>query len=174
MSARLWTMRQWRGAIKPMLATTPGGGQLVEISSPYRKRGGFYDRLVRGEANVGRYRSVRLPSSQNPMVRRGLAGEQRETMTDAAFRTEFLAEFLDTAGAVFPEGDITPAIVDDDYSRMPLWGCRYVAGLDLARRGDYTVLTILEVGPTRLRMVELFPRAGAGLRRSGGAGSPRC
>jgi hypothetical protein len=149
-------------AIKPMLATSPGGGQLVEISSPYGKRGGFYQDFLKGERLFKRYRSVHLPSSQNPLVDAEFLTEQRETMSDAAYRTEYLAEFLDSAGAVFLAGDVAAALCGDDYGTAPLWGCRYVAGLDLARRGDWTVLTVLEVGPDRLRVVELFRVQGLG------------
>lgn len=149
-------------AIKPMLATSPGGGQLVEISSPYRKRGGFYEDFLRGEREYKRYRSVRLPSSQNPLVDAEFLAEQQETMSDAAYRAEYLAEFLDAAGIVFLEGDIALAICDDDQGIAPLWGVKYVAGLDLARRGDYTVLSILAIGPDRLRLVKLFRIQGLG------------
>jgi hypothetical protein len=149
-------------AIKPMLATSPGGGQLVEISSPFGRRGGFYEDFLRGERQYRRYRSVRLPSSQNPLVDAGYLDEQRETMTDAAFRTEFLAEFLDTAGAVFAEDDLAAAVCDDDYGGQPLFGCRYVAGIDFARRGDWTVCCVLEVGANALRLVEMVRLQGLG------------
>ena len=149
-------------AIKPMLATSPGGGQLVEISSPARKRGGFYEDFRRGEEQYRRYRAVRLPSSQNPLVDVEWLEEQRETMTDRAFRTEFLAEFTDGAGAVFAEDEVAGAICDDDYGDRPLFGSRYVAGLDFARRGDWTVCCVVEVGPDRMRLVEMLRLQGLG------------
>jgi len=150
-------------AIKPMLATMPGGGQLVEISSPFGKRGGFYDDFVKGERLAARYRSVRLPSSQNPLVDSEYLREMRDDMTDRAFRSEFLAEFLDTIGAVFLEEDILAGVCDDDYGPAPLWGMKYVAGIDFGRRGDWTVCCVLEVGAAgALRLVELFRVQGRG------------
>lgn len=144
-------------AIKPMLATVPGGGQLVEISSPFGRRGGFFEDYGKGERKEGRYRAVRLPSSQNPLVDPEFLAEMQEEMTERAFRTEFLAEFLDAAGVVFPEADLLAAVCEDDYGMSPLWGRRYVAGIDFGRRGDWTVAAILEVGGgSGMRLVELL------------------
>lgn len=140
-------------AILPMLATVKGGGQLVQISSPNGKRGRFYEDYVKGERQTGRYRSVRLPSSQNPLVDSDYLREMAEEMTPTRFRAEFLAEFVESAGAVFPDADIEAATCDDDYGDAPLWGRRYVAGIDFGRRGDYTVVSVLDVGPLAARLV---------------------
>jgi hypothetical protein len=91
--------------------------------------------------------------------------EMRREMTDRAYRSEFLAEFVDAAGAVFLEDDITAALVDDDYGPMPLWGVRYVAGIDFGRRGDYTVVCVLEVSAHGLRLVEMLRVQGLGWAR---------
>jgi len=151
-------------AIKPMLATVPnGGGQLVEISSPSGRRGGFYDDFVRGERGDGRYRAVRLPSSQNPLVDKEFLAEMRAEMTERAFRSEFLAEFTDGVGAVFPDDDIArAATIADDYGDAPLWNVRYVAGVDFGRRGDWTVVAICAANNdgTGLRLVTLLRMQG--------------
>jgi hypothetical protein len=149
-------------AIKPMLATVPnGGGQLVEISSPYGKRGGFYEDFLRGERREKRYRSVRLPSSQNPLVDAEFLQSMEAEMLPSRFRSEFLAEFVDSAGAVFLADDIAACLVDDDYGIGPLWGARYVAGIDFGRRNDWTVVQVLEVGPVP-RLVESWRVQGLG------------
>ena len=137
-------------ALLPMLATVPhGGGQLVAISSPNGKRGGFYKQFLRGEAEgqagIGTHRAVRLPSSQNPLVDTAFLDEMRETMSASAFRAEFEAEFVDSAGAVFPQDDVQAAVCDDDYGAAPLWGATYVAGVDFGRRADWTVVIVCAV-----------------------------
>ena len=134
-------------ALLPMLATVPkGGGQLVEISSPNGKRGGFYRHFLKGEADAkvgaGTYRAVRLPSRQNPLVEAAFLDEMRETMSVPAFRAEFEAEFDDASGAVFPDADIQAALCDDDYGTGPLWQGAYVAGADFGRRSDWTVVCV--------------------------------
>ncbi|GAB4458864.1 MAG: hypothetical protein OHK0029_20670 [Armatimonadaceae bacterium] len=144
-----------REAIFPMLATVPGGGQLAMISSPSGRRGVFYEAFCRGERGDGRYRSVRLPSCQNPLVDAGFLEEMRQTMTERQFRAEFLAEFIESEGAVFAESEILAAVCADDYGQCPLYGMRYVAGIDLARRTDYTVVCILEAGAHGARVVRL-------------------
>jgi hypothetical protein len=149
-------------AVKPMLATVPGGGgQLVMISSPYGKRGGFYEDYLRGERKERRYRAVRLPSSQNPLVDAEFLQAMEAEMLPTRFRSEFLAEFVDSAGAVFLADDITACTVDDDYGTAPLWGARYVAGIDFGRRCDWTVVQILEAGPVP-RLVEMGRMQGLG------------
>jgi len=143
-------------AIKPMLATVPnGGGQLVQISTPYGKRGAFYDDYLKGERQEKRFRAVRLPSSQNPLLDPEYLEAMQAEMTPARFATEFLAEFQDNFGAVFPDDDITAALCDDDYGDAPLWGCRYVAGIDFGKRHDFTVIAILEFAGNRIRLVHL-------------------
>jgi phage FluMu gp28-like protein len=160
-------------AIRPMLATVPGGGgQMVLISSPAGRRGHFYRAYLKGEQGAAGHRAVRLPSSQNPLVDPEYLDEMRQEMTDRAFAAEFLAEFVDSAGAVFPEDDIAACLCDEDEevnrgaTVAELWGRRYVAGVDFARRGDYTVVAVLEagVGPNAdgCRLVELLRLRGLG------------
>ncbi|MBC8143162.1 MAG: hypothetical protein H7Y38_17180 [Armatimonadetes bacterium] len=141
-------------AIKPMLATSPGGGQLVMISSPNGRRGGFYNDFLKGEqGGGGRYRAVRLPSSQNPMVDAAFLAEMQAEMSERAFRAEFLAEFTDGTGQVFPDAEIDAATCLDDYGTVPRFGATYVAGADFGRRGDYTVVCVLQVEGATLRLV---------------------
>lgn len=142
-------------AILPMLATIPGGGQLVMISSPAGRRGLFYKSYGRGERREGRYRAVRLPSSQNPMVDETYLAEMREDMTDRRFRAEFLAEFVESEGAVFRQDEIEAAILEDDPEREPLPKALYVAGVDFGRRGDYTVVAVARVDPWQVSVVDL-------------------
>jgi hypothetical protein len=152
-------------ALQPMLATVPGGGQLVMISSPYGKRGVFYSSYLKGEQKQGRYRAVRLPSAQNPIVDREFLAEKEAELPPRQFAAEYLAEFVDSGGAVFPSEDIEACTVEDDYGRGPLAGVVYVAGVDLARRGDFTVVTVGAVEGDRLRLVAIHRFTGLGWRK---------
>lgn len=143
-------------ALRPMLATVPnGGGQMALISSPRGRQGAFYRAFVRGEREEGTARSVRLPSEQNPLIEAEFLDEMRATLSDRAFRAEFGAEFLDSAGAVFVEADLVAAICPDDYGALPLAGITYIAGVDFGRRGDYTVVAVCEARPDGVRLVAL-------------------
>ncbi|MDX1932003.1 MAG: hypothetical protein SFU56_05305 [Capsulimonadales bacterium] len=152
-------------ALQPMLATVPGGGQLVLISSPYGRRGVFYEAYLRGERREGRYRSVRLPSSQNPLVDPVFLAEKEAELAPRQFAAEYRAEFVDSAGAVFPTEDIEQCLTEDDYGPEPLFGMVYVAGIDLARRGDFTVVAIGAAERDRLRLVTLHRLTGLNWRR---------
>ena len=155
--------------IRPMLATVPGGGQLTLISSPNGRRGAFYELFQKGEQgalhNEGRVRALQCPSADNPLTDAAFLEEMRAEMSERAFRAEFLAEFTDAAGAVFPENDIVGAICDDDYGDAPLWGVRYAAGVDFARHGDYTVCIVVAIGPpptNELRVTDFLRLKGLG------------
>ena len=155
--------------IRPMLATVPGGGQLALISSPNGRRGAFYQAFCRGEqgrfGGAGRVCAVQCPSAKNPLTDSGFLEEMRREMTERAFRAEFLAEFTDAAGAVFTEADVSGAVCDDDYGDAPLAGIRYAAGVDFARRRDYTVCIVVAVGPPpvhELRVVDFLRLKGLG------------
>ena len=143
-------------ALRPMLATVPGGGQLVMISSPNGKRGAFYEAYCKGERQESGYRSIQSPSSENPLVDTAYLDEMRREMTERTFRAEFLGQFTDAAGMVFPEDDIEAAGIDDDYGSAPLAGMRYVAGVDFGRRGDYTVCMVAEISPAGIRIVDFL------------------
>ena len=152
-------------ALQPMLATVPGGGQMVLISSPYGKRGAFYASYLKGEQQQGRYRSVRLPSSQNPIVDEVFLAEKEAELPPRQFAAEYLAEFVDSGGAVFASEDIEACVIDDDYGKRPLAGITYVAGVDLARRGDFTVVMVGAVEGDRIRLVALHRFTGLSWRK---------
>ncbi len=149
-------------AIRPMLATVPGGGELTLISSPNGKRGVFYESFLRGEREEGKARAVRLPSSQNPLVDPEFLAEMRAEMTDRQFGAEFEASFVDAAGQVFPDADIEAATCDDDYGLAPLWGCAYVIGVDFGRRADWTVISVGDASAVGVRLVEQTRLQGTG------------
>ena len=164
-----------REVLMPMLATTPGGGELVLISSPWGRRGLFWEMFVKGMRDEGRgmsggeegpssrpaspaphpsrYWSCRFPSSQNPMVSAEYLAEQRAELPERVYRAEYGVEFVEACDVVFAEEDIRAALVGDEVTG-PRRGARYVAGVDWGRRMDYTVVVVIEVAPV-LRVVHL-------------------
>jgi hypothetical protein len=91
-----------------------------------------------------------MPSWTNPLLDSGLIEQERERLPARVFDQEYGAVFTSGEGAVF-------AYVRDLATgewHEPRAGERYVAGLDLARVSDYTVLTIMD----RERRVVYFDR----------------
>ena len=141
--------------LRPMLATSPGGGQLVEIGSPAGTQGDFYRDYLRGQEGKPGWRSIRLPSRQNPLVDEDYLAEMQETLPPLVYRAEFEAEFVDAAGAVFADADIKACVTSDDYGDAALPGIRYVAGVDWGRRTDWTVCVVCAVSSAGCRVVAL-------------------
>ncbi len=99
-------------AVLPMLGRS--GGQLLLLSSPYGKRGHFYDAWSRpdkpGDTEFDRWvrftaKAIDYPERIAPEVLRGM----REKMGDLFFRQEYGGEFLATVNQVFSEEDILRA-----------------------------------------------------------------
>lgn len=156
------------GVLMPMLADV--GGEYVLASSPSGRRALFYQLWTRGmvrdpSAAGGdvTYESFQCPSWDNPRLNAAFLDEQREGMGEAAFAEEFEAEFADDGGAVFPSEDIDAAVEGDPRVQArngallsaPVAGRLYAAGIDWARKKDYSVLCILDATDLPARLVYL-------------------
>lgn len=81
------------------------------------------------------------PSSQNPKNSEDELDKQRKSLPEAIFNQEYLAMFIDEAGAVFRN---IMDIVNDDCYEEPKPEHRYVIGCDWAKLHDYTVMTVID------------------------------
>lgn len=92
-------------AIRPMLAVS--GGRLVALSTPWGKRGWWYDAWAQGGAAWER---VRVPAEQCPRITPAFLAEERATLPDLVYRSEYGCEFTDTVDQVFRTEDVLGAI----------------------------------------------------------------
>ncbi len=83
-------------AIRPMLAVS--GGALWLMSTPFGKRGFFWEAWERGGPEWER---IRVPATECPRISRSFLEEERAAMGERWFRQEYLCEFVDTASTVF-------------------------------------------------------------------------
>ena len=83
-------------AVRPMLAVS--GGTIWLMSTPYGKRGFFWEAWANGGPEWER---VRVPATECPRIEREFLEEERRTMGDRYFRQEYLCEFAEAEGAVF-------------------------------------------------------------------------
>jgi len=119
--------------IFPML--TVRKGECLFISTPKGKNW-FYDIYTSTDED---FKSFHYTSADNPYIS-DKELERAARNTDAlTYRQEYLAEFLDSGGVVFSHYATT------DISKKPEDGHIYIAGLDLAKHVDYTVLTIADI-----------------------------
>jgi len=127
----------WNEYLRPTLTDTLGSAMI--FSTP-KGKDWFYEMSMRGEdAGDDSVFYSHATSFDNPHVPDSEIEQQRETMPDRVFQQEYLAEFQEDAGEVFPE------IPLEDYDLESKRGfAPYRIGVDYARHHDWTVITVLD------------------------------
>lgn len=94
-------------AARPMIAV--GGGSLLLLSTPFGKRGFFYE-----EWNGGNHWDrIRVPASECPRIPPSFLEEERKALGDLWFRQEYGCEFIDTDSQMFGR-DLVDSALDRD------------------------------------------------------------
>ncbi len=128
----------WYEVGAPMLLDTDGDAYF--FSSPNR-RNWFFELYQRGVADGDRWASWNFSSFDNPHLSASALAEISSDLTEAAYRQEILAEFLEGEGAVFrriAENLTAPENARPEDHR----GHVIVMGGDWARQNDYTALSV--------------------------------
>lgn len=100
-------------AVKPMLAVS--GGSLMMLSTPYGKRGVFFDEWAEG---IG-WERYEVPASAVPRISEEFLDEERQALPRRVFEQEYECRFVDTEDQVFSFEDVTGAITEEV---TPLFG----------------------------------------------------
>jgi hypothetical protein len=95
-------------AIRPMLAVSDG--TLWLMSTPFGKRGFFYETWANGGPEWERFRA---PGTECARIRKAHLEEELATMGERWFRQEYLCEFEDTLSGVFARELVDGAITDE-------------------------------------------------------------
>ncbi len=95
-------------SLRPMLAV--GDGDLWLMSTPYGKRGFFYDAWQHGG---DLWKRVSVQATECPRIRPDFLEEERGQMGPLWFRQEYLCEFVDNGSAVFGRGVVEEALDDE-------------------------------------------------------------
>lgn len=123
----------WDQLIRPTLMDKNGAAFL--ISTP-RGHNYFYKLWKRGQDKMEGYASWHHPTADNPFIPASEIEEARETLPQAIYEQEILAQFVSNAASVFrqlPEATRELAPIEP--------GDHVFLGIDLAKRYDFTVLT---------------------------------
>ncbi len=83
-------------AVRPMLAVS--SGRLIALSSPWGKRGWFFEAWANGGPTWERYE---VPATQCPRISPAFLAEERATLGDLFYRSEYLCQFVETTDQVF-------------------------------------------------------------------------
>lgn len=100
-------------AVRPMLAVS--GGALMGLSTPFGKRGWFWEAWDSGGDGWER---VKVPASECPRITPEFLEEERRALGDLFFAQEYFVEFVATSDNVFPY-DLVMGVVTDKVK--PLW-----------------------------------------------------
>jgi len=90
-------------AVRPFLAV--GGGDLWLISTPYGKRGFFWEEW----SKEGRWVKFEVPASECSRISQTFLEEEKTAMGERWFRQEYMCEFVDVGGALFDRSVIERA-----------------------------------------------------------------
>lgn len=83
-------------AVRPMLAVSAGA--LVALSTPFGKRGWFFEAWENGGASWER---VKVTASENPRIAPAFLAEEKAAMPPLFFQSEYECEFVETIDQVF-------------------------------------------------------------------------
>jgi phage FluMu gp28-like protein len=102
-------------AVSPMLAVS--GGRIVLLSTPYGKRGVFYQEWTEG---VG-WERYEVPASECPRIPADFLENERRSMPEWWYAQEYNCEFRETEDQIF-SNDMIVAARDDDLPELTFEG----------------------------------------------------
>ncbi len=94
-------------AVRPMLAVS--GGRLMAISTPWGKRGWWYQAYAEGEG----WHRVRVTAPECPRISAAFLEEERRSLPAWVFDQEYMCVFGETLDSVFRHEDIQAMLSDD-------------------------------------------------------------
>ncbi|NLB00629.1 MAG: hypothetical protein GX837_06665 [Methanomicrobiales archaeon] len=95
-------------SIRPMLAVS--GGRLILMSTPFGKRGHFFEAWSDGGDD---WQRIKIPASRCPRIAPEFLEQERRAIGDWWFEQEYLCEFRQTTDSVFRYDDVMGAVSDD-------------------------------------------------------------
>src|SRR5262245_13982743 len=103
------------GALRPMMATSKDGGRLVMLSTPFGKRGMFWDAWSGGRKD---WQRVEVPADQCPRISKEFLEEELRQLGAQRFGEEYLLQWNDPDTSVFSSELVAAAFTDQV---VPLW-----------------------------------------------------
>ena len=101
-------------AIRPMLAVS--GGKLWLMSTPFGKRGFFWDTWEHG---AGDWERVRATAAECPRIPADFLRDERRTMGERWYRQEYCCEFSDVSSGFF-DGGLVERAISDEFGELEL------------------------------------------------------
>jgi hypothetical protein len=100
-------------AIRPMLAVS--GGRIFLLSTPFGKRGFFFEVWERGDSS---WKRLEIPAAMCPRITEEFLAAERRQLPSWVYDQEYNCRFAATLDSVFRYEDIEAALVDDDDEQL--------------------------------------------------------
>jgi Terminase large subunit, T4likevirus-type, N-terminal/Terminase RNaseH-like domain len=135
-------------------------GKVLAIGTP-DNRNWYYEWYQRCITGTPGYIAVHSPSSSNKYLSKEFLENAQKESTSKQWRKYYLAEFVDDEGAIFPN-ELIDGVTTLEKSSDYISGNKYIAGIDLADKSDYTYISILDTTrkPFKLVHTERFNKLG--------------
>jgi hypothetical protein len=101
-------------AVRPMIAVSRG--KLWLMSTPYGKRGFFYDAWQHGGPGWMR---ISVPATECPRISRSFLREERDILGERSFKQEYMCEFAEAEEHVFDRDLVDRAFTRDIEPSVP-------------------------------------------------------
>lgn len=137
----------WEAYLFP--TTSSRQGRVVFISTPKGKNWFYYEWLRAKELGG----AFMFPSSCNPTFKKEEWEYAKGRLPQDVFSQEYEAAFLDDAARVFRG---IKDIVDPNCLADVIGGRHYLLGVDLAKRQDFTVLTVIDTFNNKVVHIDRF------------------
>jgi DUF2075 family protein len=133
---------QWRDCIRPTLSDYAGPATF--FSTPKGRNFFYLLHLMATSGDNPEWEYFHAPTACNPYISADEIESARTdpSMTEQSFAQEYLAEFLESSGAVFRR--VLDAVAKGSIQTGVQPGRSYALGLDLAHYQDFTVLTVFD------------------------------
>jgi hypothetical protein len=146
----------WTNVLMPMLATTKVKvmqGLLISTPNGFNW---FWKMFQDGKRPGSGVESFHFTSHDNPYINREFLDYAKRTMPPQVYAQEIMAEFVDSAGAVF--SGIKHILQDEAPSYDPMNA--YVMGVDWGRKHDFTAISIWDANRRCEMRLERFNQIG--------------
>ncbi len=142
----------WNYAIRPTLADL--SGDAFFMGTP-KGRNDFWRlfQLGQDEAQAD-WISFQIPSMANPHVPADEFTAMRDSLPEAVYRQEVLAEFIEDGAGVFR--GVMRAVDADVWQDEPIEGHQYIMGVDWGKHEDFTVISVFDVTLGHLCHIDRF------------------
>lgn len=131
--------------------TTSRRGRTVFISTPFGQNWFYHKYLECIEREDGS--AFNFPSNTNPTFPKEEWERMMQLMPEQVFKQEHLASFLPDAAGVFRG---VMSVVNDNCLKDAKAGEVYVAGVDLGKHNDFTVISIFDTSTNKLVYFDRF------------------